>query len=138
MSASATIACGNVTMNRKQLLGAAVGVGLLFSTSGCASVVSGRHADVTFHSNVPNAHVIIRNQRGEEVAKAVTPSTVALKRKDRIIFPAKYVATFEAPGYQPTDVPIGSKVNPWVIGNVGFLYAGLIGLAVDNATGAAW
>jgi hypothetical protein len=100
--------------------------------------MSGRHADVSFYSNVPDTHVVVRNQRGEEVASTLTPSTIALRRKDRLIFPSKYFATFEAPGHQSVEVPIRSKVNPWVLGNVPFLYAGLFGLAVDNWTGAAW
>ena len=33
-------------------------------------------------------------------------------------------------------MPINSTVNPWVLGNV--VFGGVIGLAVDNATGAAW
>jgi hypothetical protein len=119
-------------------LRAAIGAGIVMSLSGCASIMSGRHADVSFYSNVPDAHVVVRNKRGEEVASALAPSTVALRRKDRWIFPAKYFATFEAPGYQSVEVPIRSKVNPWVLGNVPFLYAGIVGLAVDNVTGAAW
>jgi hypothetical protein len=126
------------TMNAQQQIQAAIGVGLLLATSGCASIISGRHADVTFYSNVPGAHVVVHDKHGREVASALTPSTIALKRKDRIIFPARYTATIEAPGYQTVQVPIGSKVNPWVFGNAIFLYGGLVGLAIDNATGAAW
>jgi hypothetical protein len=70
------------------------------------------------------------------VAVAQTQSKVALKRNDRFIFPARYTATFFAPGYQSVDVPIRSKMNPWVLGNVAV--GGIAGLVVDNATGAAW
>jgi hypothetical protein len=106
--------------------------------SGCASVMSGRHADVTFYSNVPNAHVAIRDKRGKQVAATEAGSTIALKRKDKWVFPAKYTATIDAPGFQPAEVPIDAKVNPWVFGNIAFLQLGLVGLAVDNVTGAAW
>jgi hypothetical protein len=116
----------------------AIGLGFLVLSCGCASVISGRHADVAFYSSTPNASVVIHDKHGNEVANTMTPATVALKRKDRIIFPAKYTATFSAPGYQSVAVPIGAKVNPWVFGNVAFLQIGLVGLAVDNATGAAW
>ena len=117
---------------------AVIGAGLLVCLPGCASIVSGRHADVSFYSNVPGAQVTIHDKRGKQVAVTQTPSTIALKRKDRIIFPAKYTATITAPGYEAAQVPINSKVNPWVFGNVLFLQGGLVGLAVDNATGAAW
>lgn len=125
-------------MNAKRCIRTAVGATLLFSMSGCASVMSGRHADVTFYSNVPNAHVAIRDKHGKQVAVTETGSTVALKRKDKWVFPAKYTATFDAPGFQPAEVPIDPKVNPWVFGNIAFLQVGLVGLAVDNVTGAAW
>jgi hypothetical protein len=115
---------------------AAFGTGLLLLCGGCASVISGRHAEVTIDSVPSNAHVVVRDKRGREVANAITPATVALKRKDKWIMPARYTATIEAPGYEPIDVPIKSTVNPWVLGNV--VIGGIPGLIVDNATGAAW
>ena len=100
--------------------------------------MSGRHADVTFYSNVPNAAVVIRDKHGDQVAITQVQSKIALKRKDGWIHPAQYMATFTAPGYQPVDVSVNSKVNPWVFGNVVFGYGGIVGLAVDGATAAAW
>jgi hypothetical protein len=100
--------------------------------------MSGRHADVSFYSNVPDACVVIRDKHGRQVLVTQAQSKVALRRNDRIIFPAQYTATFAAPGYQPVDVPIQSTVNPWVFGNIAFLHGGLVGLVVDGATGAAW
>jgi hypothetical protein len=111
-------------------------LGATVAFCGCASIISGRHADVTFQSNAPHAHVVVRDKRGMEVANAATPSTIALKRKDKFIFPARYMATFEAPGYQPAEVPIHSTVNPWILGNV--VVGGIPGLVVDNVTGAVW
>jgi hypothetical protein len=61
---------------------------------------------------------------------------VTLRRKDKLIFPARYTATIEAPGYQPSSVPIRSTINPWILGNV--MVGGIPGLVVDNVTGAAW
>jgi hypothetical protein len=103
---------------------------------GCASIISGRHAEVSINSFPSDAHVVVRDKRGREVANAITPATVALKRKDKFIFPARYTATIEAPGYQPVCVPIGSTVNPWILGNI--VVGGIPGLIVDNATGAVW
>ena len=103
---------------------------------GCASIVSGRHAEVTIDSFPSNAHVVVRDKRGKEVAQLNTPATVALKRKDKLVFPAQYTATIEATGYQSVDVPIRSTLNPWVLGNV--VVGGIPGLVIDNVTGAAW
>ena len=104
--------------------------------TGCASIVSGRNADVAIDSYPSNAHVIVHDNDGRQVASVNTPGVVSLKRNRRYFLPARYTATFEAPGYAPTEVPIRSTINPWIVGNVAV--GGVIGLAVDNATGAAW
>ena len=59
-----------------------------------------------------------------------TPGTVDLTTHDR------YVVDIKREGHQPTTAVIGRRVNPWIIGNI--LLGGIIGLAVDLASGAAW
>jgi hypothetical protein len=108
----------------------------LFATSGCASIISGRHAEVAFDSYPANAHVTIRDNSGRQVAALKTPGVVSLKRNRRFFMPARYTATIESPGCQPADVPLRSTINPWILGNV--IVGGLPGLVVDTATGAAW
>lgn len=110
--------------------------GLALVASGCASLVSGRHAEVSLQSSPSAAEVVIRDKHGNHVLTTQTPATVQLKRKDKFIWPAKYTAEFQKPGYQPKKVAINQRVNPWILGNV--VFGGVIGLAVDNATGAAW
>lgn len=106
------------------------------SASGCASIINGRTATVQIDSRPSEAQVVIRDKRGDTVLTTQTPATVELKRKDRFIWPAKYTATIEKPGFEPKTVAIDQKINPWILGNV--VVGGVIGLAVDNATGAAW
>jgi hypothetical protein len=108
----------------------------LCALSGCASIVSGRHADVAIDSCPSNAHVVIHDDDGREVASLNTPGVVSLKRNRRYFLPARYTAVVMAEGYQPTEVPIRSTVNPWILGNI--VIGGIPGLVVDNATGAAW
>lgn len=129
----------NVTIGRLSCTSnwaVATGVAATLLCSGCASIVSGRHAEVAIHSYPANAHVVIRDKRGNEVASTHTPGKVVLRRKDKFIFPARYTATISAPGYQTAQVPIRSTLNPWVAGNL--VFGGIPGLVVDNATGAAW
>ena len=76
---------------------------------------------------------MIHDKHGKEVITTHTPASVELRRKDKFIWPARYTATIEKPGYKPATVPIESTINPWVVGNV--VVGGVIGLAVDNATG---
>jgi len=104
--------------------------------SGCASIISGRQAQVAIDSYPSNAHVVVHDNDGREVASLNTPGVVTLKRNRRYFLPARYTATIEAPGYAPSVVPIRSTVNPWILGNV--VIGGIPGLVVDNATGAAW
>jgi len=123
-------------MKTERLSCAAVVIVAAWLSGGCASIISGRTATVKIDSRPSEADVVIHDKHGNEVLKTQTPATVELRRKDRFIGPAKYTATIEKPGFKPATVPIHSTVNPWVLGNVAF--GGVIGLAVDNATGAAW
>jgi hypothetical protein len=108
----------------------------LVSLTGCASIVSGRHADVAFDSYPSNARVVIHDNCGRAVASLNTPGVASLKRNRRYFLPARYTAVIEAPGYHPAEVPIRSTINPWILGNVAV--GGIAGLVVDNVTGAAW
>jgi hypothetical protein len=105
-------------------------------SSGCASIISGRQANVAIDSYPSNAHVVIHDKTGHEVASVNTPGVVSLKRNSKWFLPARYTATIEAPGYQTAEVPIRSTINPWILGNV--VVGGIPGLVVDDATGACW
>ena len=117
------------------LIQAPIAAAIVFC-GGCASIMSGRHAEVAFDSYPQDAQVVVRDRRGQEVASVRTPGKVTLKRKERIILPARYTASIEAPGYRGEQVPIRSTVNPWIVGNV--VFGGIAGLAIDNVTGAVW
>jgi hypothetical protein len=105
-------------------------------SSGCASIISGRHANVAIDTYPTAAHVTIHDKSGREVAAVNTPAVVSLERNGKWFLPAQYTATIEAPGYQTTQVPIRSTINPWILGNV--VVGGIPGLIVDDATGACW
>jgi hypothetical protein len=109
---------------------------LASSAAGCATVISGTRSDVTIVTNPANAHVVIQDRKGREVASTETPTVVKLKRASAVVLPARYTATVEAPGYQPQKVDIGYCMNPWAFGNI--VLGGLIGLVVDDASGAMW
>ncbi|MCI0333481.1 MAG: hypothetical protein L0228_09685 [Planctomycetes bacterium] len=119
------------TQSRAKFIAAAI-----ISLSGCASIISGRHAEVAIDSYPSNAHVAIHDRRGRQVASFNTPGVATLKRQGRFFVPAFYTATISAPGCQSAQVPIGSTLNPWILGNI--VIGGIPGLVVDSATGAAW
>lgn len=114
-----------------------LGLGSLAVTSaGCATIMNGRTAEVALRSEPTGADVTVRDNEGSVVAQTVTPGAVTLKRGGPWGRPARHVATFEKPGYEPSHVPIDSKWNPWVLGNV--LIGGGLGAGVDIVTGAQW
>jgi hypothetical protein len=114
----------------------ALAAAALLAPTGCASIVSGRHADVAINSNPPGANVAVHDRQGRMVASAQTPAVVSLKRGDGFLRKASYTATIEKPGYQTAQIPIEARLNPWLFGNV--FFGGLVGLAVDPYTGAMW
>jgi hypothetical protein len=122
-------------MYRTAITSAVLACAALLS-SGCASIVSGRHAEVAIDSYPSHAHVDIHDKYGRRVSSFNTPGVAKLKRQGKYFLPAKYTATITAPGFETTQVPIRSTVNPWVVGNV--IIGGIPGLVIDNATGAAW
>ncbi len=122
-------------MKTDTFISSLVGIALVLPT-GCASIVSGRNADVAFESYPSNAHVVIHDKQGRAVASLNTPGVATLKRNRPFFMPARYTATIAAPGYQPAQVPIRSTINPWILGNIAV--GGIPGLVIDNTTGAAW
>ena len=122
-------------MSRHFLIGACLLT--VVGTSGCATIVSGRHEKVAIRSDPPKAMVAVHNEQGKMVAEGTTPMKVKLKR-GRGIFkkPPHYTATFRKPGYQPSEVEIDPSFNPWALGNL--VLGGPIGLAADAASGAVW
>lgn len=114
----------------------AIAAGLLISLSGCASIISGRHADVAIDTYPANARIAIHDNRGHQVTSMNSPGIVSLRRQRRYFLPARYTATISAPGYQTAQVPIGWTFNPWILGNI--VVGGIPGLVIDGATGAAW
>src|SRR5215471_14523104 len=68
-----------------------IGCHLYFT--GCASIISGRHADVAFDSNPAGAHVAVRDDEGREVAALTTPGVAKLRRNRKYFMRAKYTAT---------------------------------------------
>lgn len=109
---------------------------ILVVLPGCASIMDGRTADVTLRSTPSDAQVTVRDAQGVVVAQTTTPGEVKLKRNRSWLRPARYTATFEKEGFEPTESALNSKLNPWLVGNV--ILGGPIGLGVDAATGAIW
>lgn len=100
----------------------------LFAGSGCATVTRGSKDVLVIESDPPNAEVKLST--GEA---GTTPTSFKLPRRSSL------VATISKPGYETVTVNVNSVVAgggaAGMAGNV--LLGGIIGAAVDGASGAA-
>jgi len=92
---------------------------------GCGTIVQGTTQQVSFTSDPAGADVEVNG-----LDKGETPVTVELSRKD------SHTVKFDLAGYQPYELAVNRKVSGWVVGNI--VFGGLIGLAVDAATGGMY
>jgi hypothetical protein len=85
----------------------------LVTASGCASIVSGRHAEVAINSYPPDAEVQVRDEQGRTVAAARTPAVVSLKRGNGFLKKAEYtVDPYTGAMWQPTPKAINEQLQP--------------------------
>jgi len=93
----------------------------------CATVISGKTQTLQVRSDPPE--VLVTAQPGGY--HVTTPGSLTLPRLS-----SGYLLRFEKSGYEPVDLRLASSTNGWVWGNL--LIGGLIGLAIDYSTGAAY
>jgi hypothetical protein len=103
--------------------------GVLLTTTGCATIMSGTHQEVPVNVQPAGAIVCVD---GTDVGRA--PLTVDLKRKEA------HVLMLEKDGYRPEVFLVGTAPNPWTVFNVYplILLPGPIGVLVDALTGAVY
>ena len=93
--------------------------------------------DVLLALLVSGAMVTVKNKRGMDIHRALTPTTVTLDASTGFFSPARYTFIFEKDGYNSTSASLSAGLDGWYIGNI--LFGGLIGMViVDPATGAMW
>ncbi|MCE9561276.1 MAG: PEGA domain-containing protein [Planctomycetes bacterium] len=87
----------------------AAAAGFALSGVGCATVATGggRDKQVTIVSEQPGATVYVDGQ-----PSGTTPATVSLARK------SEHTVQVVAPGYEPAQLTIRRRLNPWVFGNL--------------------
>lgn len=98
-------------------------LGVLLLAPGCATVVTGggRDQNVTVFTDAPGATVVVDGQ-----PSGTAPATLSLARK------SEHTVEVVAPGYEPAQLTVRRRLNPWVFGNL--LIGGPIGLVIDVVT----
>jgi len=120
-------------MNGLKLVAAAVAA---LTLSACASMQSGTTQEVKISSNPAGAAVFVGHQKMENgkmstfnmVQVGVTPLAVRISRRDGAI-------EVRNAGYEPALVPLVTKMNPWVWGDI--LLTSPLSTSIDTSTGAA-
>lgn len=91
----------------------------------CGTIIHGSNQQVSFSSTPTGAQVAIDN-----VTMGQTPVVTNLARKNR------HSVRLTLDGYQPYEMMMSRSVDGWIAGNI--VFGGLIGLAVDAATGGMY
>ncbi len=99
----------------------------LVSSTGCATVVTGRQQQFPVSVNPPGTIVCIDGKQA-----GTSPMVAKLSRTQ------DHVLLFERPGYKPAALALRQQVNPWIVGNFFpiIVIPGPIGFIVDLSTGA--
>lgn len=103
----------------------------------CASIISKTSYPISINSDPQRVEFIVKNKKGEEVMRNITPCTIKLDASSKYMSGEKYEITFKHPDYKEQKIYIHSRIEGWYWGNI-FL-GGLIGmLIVDPLTGAMY
>ncbi len=102
------------------------GFGLILLIVGCVTIIHGTRQNIAVNSVPSGAKVIVKG-----VHMGTTPAVIELNRNESNI-----ILRFEKEGYEPVEVVLNRSVDAWIAGNI--IFGGLIGLAIDFISGAAY
>lgn len=120
----------------KKFVVAAAAAASLLTLSGCATIVGSPTQLMPISSTPSEAAVVIVDEKGAEMFKGTTPTTVTLAKSDGSYWGGKsYKVRISKEGFQDQEIPITSSPNGWYIaGNL--VFGGLIGwFIVDPLNG---
>jgi ABC-type Fe3+-hydroxamate transport system substrate-binding protein len=106
---------------------------------GCATIVGEKTQVVPISSSPSEATILITDEKGEQVFKGLTPTSVTLQKSDGSYWGKKtFTVNITKKGYEPQVIPITAEANEWYLfGNI--VFGGLIGwFIVDPFNGAMY
>jgi hypothetical protein len=121
------------------MLKAIARAGLLAATlvvTGCATIVGSPTHLMPINSTPSEASVAITDEKGTNIFKGTTPTSVMLMKSDGSYWGGKtYTVVLSKAGYEDQTVTVKASPNGWYIGG-NFIFGGLIGwLIVDPLNG---
>lgn len=111
-------------------------VAIAVTTAGCATIVGSPTQAIPIASTPTEAEITIIDEKGAEVFKGATPTSVTLQKHSGGYWAKKsYTVTITKRGFKPQSIPVTASANGWyIVGN--FLFGGAIGwFAVDPFNG---
>ena len=122
---------------RKLVVPAIIAGGLFLG--GCATIVGDKTQLIPISSAPSEASILITDEKGVEIFKGKTPTTVTLQKSDGSYWGGKdFVVKITKDGYEEQSIPVKSSPNGWYIGG-NFIFGGLIGwFIVDPLNGAMY
>lgn len=102
----------------------------------CATIVGSPTHVMPIKSSPSEASILITDEKGAEVFKGQSPTTVTLQKSDGSYWGGKtYSVRISKSGYETQTIPVTSHPNGWYIGG-NFIFGGLIGwFIVDPLNG---
>ena len=112
---------------------------LVIVFAGCATIVGDKTQLMPINSTPDSATVLITDEKGVQVFKAQTPTSVTLQKSDGSYWGGKdYTVTISKEGYDAQTIAVTSSPNGWYIGG-NIVFGGLIGwFIVDPFNGAMY
>lgn len=107
--------------------------------SGCATIVGDKTQLMPISSTPSDAEILITDEKGLNIFKGLTPTSVTLQKSDGSYFGKKsFTIKISKEGYSTQIIPVTAHANGWYIGG-NLLFGGLIGyLIVDPLNGAMY
>jgi hypothetical protein len=116
--------------------GVKFGLWSMLLLSGCATIVGSPTQLIPISSTPSDATISITDEKGTEIFKGATPTTVTLQKSNGSYWGKKsYVVRIFKDGFDDQLIPVTASANGWYIGG-NLIFGGLIGwLIVDPLNG---
>lgn len=106
---------------------------------GCATIVGDKTQVVPISSNPSDATILITDEKGMQIFKGQTPTSVTLQKSNGSYWGKKsFTVEITKSGYENQVIPITASANGWYIGG-NIIFGGLIGwFIVDPLNGGMY
>jgi hypothetical protein len=110
---------------------------LSVSLSSCASIVGKSTYNVVINNPNKVTTFKVKDVSNNTLAQGTTSATASLKSSSSFFTPATYRIVSYKNSVETASQPLEGTINPWIFGNL-VNFTGLVGFAVDGATGAMY